>query len=109
MQIGFENADDHDFLASIAKKYGVVYSKAGNVVSDEPEKVFTDRKSRPYHLESGSPAIDVGLNNIAWTTWKLYTDLDGHERIWLRGKRANATVDAGCYEFSYQGTVIIVR
>jgi len=30
VQIGFENADDHDFLASIAKKYGIVYSKAGN-------------------------------------------------------------------------------
>ena len=30
VQIGFENADDHDFLASIAKKYGIIYSKAGN-------------------------------------------------------------------------------
>ena len=30
VQIGFENADDHDFLQSIAKKYGVIYSKAGN-------------------------------------------------------------------------------
>ena len=30
VQIGFENADDHDFLQSIAKKYGIVYSKAGN-------------------------------------------------------------------------------
>ncbi len=30
VQIGFENADDHDFLQSIAKKYGVVFSKCGN-------------------------------------------------------------------------------
>ena len=30
VQIGYENADDHDFLASIAKKYGIIYSKAGN-------------------------------------------------------------------------------
>ena len=30
VQIGFENADDHDFLESIAKKYGIIYSKAGN-------------------------------------------------------------------------------
>ncbi|MCQ2389010.1 MAG: aconitate hydratase, partial [Kiritimatiellae bacterium] len=30
VQIGFENADDHDFLQSVAKKYGIVYSKAGN-------------------------------------------------------------------------------
>ena len=30
VQIGYENADDHDFLQTIAKKYGVVYSKCGN-------------------------------------------------------------------------------
>ena len=30
VQIGFENADDHDFLQSVAKKFGIVYSKAGN-------------------------------------------------------------------------------
>lgn len=30
VQIGFENADDHDFLASVARKYGIIYSKAGN-------------------------------------------------------------------------------
>ena len=32
VQIGFENADDHDFLASVAKKYGIIYSKAGYMV-----------------------------------------------------------------------------
>ena len=93
-----------DKVASISGSVAV----GGNVISDEPEKVFTDRKSCPYHLKLGSPAIDVGLNGNV-TTWGLATDLDGHDRIWLRGKRANATVDAGCYEFSYQGTVIIVR
>ena len=30
VQIGYENADDHDFLQSVAKKYGIVYSKCGN-------------------------------------------------------------------------------
>ena len=30
VQIGYENADDHDFLASVARKYGIIYSKAGN-------------------------------------------------------------------------------
>ena len=30
VQLGYENADDHDFLQSIAKKYGVVFSKCGN-------------------------------------------------------------------------------
>lgn len=30
LQSGFENADDHKFIASIAKKHGIYYSKAGN-------------------------------------------------------------------------------
>ncbi len=30
VQIGYENADDHDFLQSIARRYGIIYSKAGN-------------------------------------------------------------------------------
>lgn len=30
VQIGFENADDHDYLASVAKRYGIIYSKTGN-------------------------------------------------------------------------------
>ncbi len=30
VQIGFENADDHKYLQSVAAKYGIVYSRAGN-------------------------------------------------------------------------------
>lgn len=30
LQSGFENADDHNYIASVAKKHGVYYSKAGN-------------------------------------------------------------------------------
>ncbi|MCX5781261.1 MAG: aconitate hydratase [Elusimicrobia bacterium] len=30
LQTGFENADDHRFLQSIASKYGIIYSPAGN-------------------------------------------------------------------------------
>ncbi len=30
IQIGFENADDHRYLQSIAKKFGIVLSRAGN-------------------------------------------------------------------------------
>ncbi len=30
VQVGFENADDHAYLQSVAKKYGIVYSRAGN-------------------------------------------------------------------------------
>ena len=30
IQVGFENADDHDYLRTVAKKYGIVFSKPGN-------------------------------------------------------------------------------
>lgn len=30
LQSGFENADDHEYLRSVARKFGAVYSKAGN-------------------------------------------------------------------------------
>ena len=30
LQMGFENADDHRYLTSFARKYGLVLSKAGN-------------------------------------------------------------------------------
>ncbi|UCF12536.1 MAG: aconitate hydratase [Thermoplasmatales archaeon] len=30
VQVGFENADDHKYLQSVAAKYGIIYSRAGN-------------------------------------------------------------------------------
>lgn len=30
VQIGFENADDHAYLQSVAQRYGIVFSRAGN-------------------------------------------------------------------------------
>ncbi|MBO4262776.1 MAG: aconitate hydratase, partial [Clostridia bacterium] len=30
LQSGFMNADDHKFLQTVANKYGIVYSRAGN-------------------------------------------------------------------------------
>ena len=30
LQCGFENADDHRFIASIAKKHGIYFSRPGN-------------------------------------------------------------------------------
>ena len=30
IQIGFENADDHRYLQTVAAKYGIYYSRAGN-------------------------------------------------------------------------------
>jgi aconitate hydratase len=51
VQIGFENADDHDFLASIAKKYGIVYSKAGNGICHQ---LHLERFGKPGKTLLGS-------------------------------------------------------
>ena len=32
LQTGFENADDHAFIKSVAKRHGVLFSKPGNSV-----------------------------------------------------------------------------
>ena len=35
LQTGFENADDHRFLQSIAAKYGIYFSRPGNGIAPE--------------------------------------------------------------------------
>lgn len=44
LQNGFENADDHRFLQSVADKYGVLFSKAGNGICHQ---VQLERFSKP--------------------------------------------------------------
>ncbi|MDR0548330.1 MAG: aconitate hydratase [Deltaproteobacteria bacterium] len=44
LQIGFENADDHAYLASVAQKYGAWFSKAGNGICHQ---VNLETFSRP--------------------------------------------------------------
>ncbi len=51
VQIGFENADDHDFLASVAKKYGIVYSKCGNGICHQ---LHLERFGKPGRTLLGS-------------------------------------------------------
>ena len=44
IQIGFENADDHKYLQSIAAKYGIVLSRAGNGICHQ---VHLERFGKP--------------------------------------------------------------
>ncbi len=86
VQIGFENADDHDYLQSVAKKYGVIYSKPGNGICHQlhlerfgkPGKTLIGSDSHTPTgggigmLAFGAGGIDVavamggGAYNIAW-------------------------------------------
>ncbi len=51
VQIGFENADDHDYLQSVAKRYGVVYSKPGNGICHQ---LHLERFGKPGKTLIGS-------------------------------------------------------
>ncbi len=86
VQIGFENADDHDYLQSVAKKFGIVYSKPGNGICHQlhlerfgkPGKTLIGSDSHTPTgggigmLAFGAGGIDVavamggGAYNIAW-------------------------------------------
>ena len=51
IQIGFENADDHRYLQSVAQKFGVVLSRAGNGICHQ---VHLDRFGKPSKTLIGS-------------------------------------------------------
>jgi len=51
LQTGFENADDHRFLQTIASKYGVYFSRPGNGICHQ---VHLERFSRPGQVLLGS-------------------------------------------------------
>lgn len=51
LQTGFENADDHRFLQSIAAKYGIHFSRPGNGICHQ---VHLERFSRPGMVLLGS-------------------------------------------------------
>lgn len=51
LQQGFENADDHKFIQTVASKYGVYFSKPGNGICHQ---IFLERFSTPSDTLIGS-------------------------------------------------------
>jgi aconitate hydratase len=51
LQTGFENADDHAYLESVADKYGILFSKAGNGICHQ---VHLERFAKPGATLLGS-------------------------------------------------------
>lgn len=51
LQNGFMNADDHKYIASVAKKFGIVFSKPGNGICHQ---VHLERFSKPGQTLIGS-------------------------------------------------------
>ena len=65
IQIGFENADDHRYLMSVARKYGLYLSRAGNGICHQ---VHLERFGRPGRTLLGADshtATGGGLGMIA--------------------------------------------
>ncbi len=51
IQIGFENSDDHAYLKSVARKYGIHFSRAGNGICHQ---VHLERFGKPGKVLLGS-------------------------------------------------------
>jgi len=51
VQVGFENADDHRYLQTVAAKYGILYSRAGNGICHQ---VHLERFGKPGKTMLGS-------------------------------------------------------
>lgn len=51
IQQGFENADDHKYLQTVAEKYGICYSRAGNGICHQ---VHLERFGAPFKTLLGS-------------------------------------------------------
>ena len=51
IQVGFENANDHSYLKSIAQKFGIVFSRAGNGICHQ---VHLERFGKPGKTLIGS-------------------------------------------------------
>ena len=61
LQSGFENADDHGFLRSIAAKYGLYYSRPGNGICHQ---VHMERFARPGQTLLGSDSHTPNAGSV---------------------------------------------
>lgn len=65
LQAGFENADDHEFIKSVAARYGIVYSKPGGGICHQ---VQLERFAKPGAILIGSDSHTPtcgGLGSLA--------------------------------------------
>ncbi len=105
VQVGFENADDHRYLQTIAQRFGLVYSRPGNGICHQ---VHLERFGKPgttllgsdSHTPTGGGigqiaigaggldvAVAMGGGNFYLTAPKVYlARLTGRLRPWVTAK-----------------------
>ncbi len=105
VQVGFENADDHAYLESVARKYGVIFSRPGNGICHQ---VHLERFGKPGKtllgsdshtptggglgmLAMGAGGIDVAVAMGGGTFFMQYPKvvqlyLEGTLRPWVSAK-----------------------
>lgn len=99
LQTGFENMDDHEFIRSVAKKHGIVFSKPGNGVCHQlqlenfskPGKTLVGSDSHtPTCGAMGMIAIGAGGLDVAvaMATGKYYLQCPSVVKVNLIGKKA---------------------
>lgn len=105
VQIGFENADDHKYLKTVAEKYGIIFSRPGNGICHQvqlerfakPGKVLIGSDSHtPTAGGIGELAIGVGGLDVAvamgggpyYLTYPktIKVELTGKLRPWVSAK-----------------------
>lgn len=116
LQQGFENADDHEFIKSAARKYGIVYSKPGNGICHQ---VHLESFGKPGTILLGSDshtptggglgAIAIGAGGldvaVAMATGKYSFPKPKVMGIELRGRRKGnvSAKDVSLYVLSVLG------
>lgn len=99
LQTGFENMDDHEFIRSVAKKHGIVFSKPGNGVCHQLQ---LENFSKPGRTLVGSDShtptcgamgmIAIGAGGldvaVAMATGKYYLQCPSVVKVNLTGKKA---------------------
>ena len=91
-QNGFENADDHHYLQTIARKYGIYYSRAGNGICHQ---VHLERFARPGKTLLGSDSHTPTAGGI------------GMLAIGAGGLDVSMALAKGEYSFKYPRIILI--
>lgn len=92
VQVGFENADDHKYLQSVAEKYGITFSRPGNGICHQ---VHLERFAKPGRILIGSDSHTPTAGGI------------GELAIGVGGLDVAVAMGGGPYYFTYPKVIKI--